>query len=58
MALTLLTVASCAGSINSVPYTWEGGLPHFEWVEPAVFQQNLENCRRQTFCKADSLFDK
>ena len=31
--------------------------PQFEWVEPVIFQQNLERCRTQTYCTADKLFD-
>ena len=31
--------------------------PEFEWVEPQIFQQNLEVCRRQVYCNAADLFD-
>jgi hypothetical protein len=53
----ILSLVGCTGTINSVPYTWEDGLPHFEWVEPFVFQQKLEFCRSQDVCRAETLFD-
>ena len=28
----------------------------FEWVEPVIFQQNLERCRSQTYCRAETIF--
>ena len=56
----LLTVAliGCSTSdliyyINDVPI-----YPEFEWVEPWVFQQNLEDCRRQPTCSADQIFNR
>ena len=52
----ILSLVGCTGTINSVPYTWEDGLPHFEWVEPLVFQHNLEQCRARDVCNAADLF--
>ena len=31
--------------------------PEFEWVDPDIFQQNLEVCRTQVYCNAADLFD-
>lgn len=53
----ILSLVGCTGTINSVPYTWEDGLPHFEWVEPFDFQQKLDDCRRADVCNAANLFD-
>jgi len=54
--LSICLLTSCTGTLNDVPYHWEDGLPHFEWVEPIIFQQNLEDCRRRDICKAETIF--
>jgi len=58
LLMVTLTVVGCSGTVNDLPYHWEDGMPRFEWVEPVVFQMNLERCRRATVCKAETLFDK
>jgi len=57
MCLCICLITSCTGTLNDMPYHWEDGLPRFEWVEPAVFQQNLEECRRRSICKVETIFD-
>jgi len=57
ICLTICLLTGCTGTLNDVPYTWDKGLPRFEWVEPAVFQQNLEDCRRRSICRAETIFD-
>ena len=58
MTRYLLIVAflvSCS-TTDYVPYWYEEGLPRFEWVEPLVFQHNLEMCRSRDVCNAADLF--
>ncbi len=31
--------------------------PEFEWVEPLIFQHNLQICRSQDVCRAEDLFN-
>ena len=33
-----------------------GEPPEFEWVEPVIFQHNLEICRSSDTCRAETLF--
>ena len=50
----LLMVTLLAGCTNQ-PYFFEG--PEFEWVEPIIFQHNLNICRSLDTCRAETLFD-
>ena len=31
--------------------------PEFEWVEPLIFQHNLQICRSNDVCRAEDLFN-
>ena len=58
LMLTALLITGCNANelsyyLNDVPI-----YPEFEWVEPWVFQQNLEDCRRQPTCSADQIFNR
>ncbi len=58
MFLILAVGIGCTGTLNEVPYTWERGVPEFEWVEPLIFEHNLQICRSADVCRAESLFEK
>ena len=57
-ALLTVVLTGCTASdlvyyINDVPI-----YPEFEWVEPLIFQDNLNTCRRQPTCSVDQIFDR
>jgi hypothetical protein len=58
MTRYLLIVAFLVGcsTTDYIPFYYDQGLPRFEWVEPLVFQHNLETCRRADVCNAADLF--
>jgi|TARA_B100001105_G_scaffold168523_1_gene135658 hypothetical protein len=51
----ILALVGCAAP-SQLPFYYDQGMPHFEWVEPLVFQHNLETCRRADVCNAADLF--
>lgn len=55
-AILMLALAGCNGIVD---YSYDRSItgPQFEWVEPLIFQQNLEQCRREIYCRAETLFD-
>jgi len=55
--LLMITFLVGCSTTDYVPYWYEEGMPRFEWVEPVVFQHNLEICRRNNVCRAETLFD-
>jgi hypothetical protein len=58
MTRYLLIVAFLVGcsTTDYIPFYYDQGLPRFEWVEPLVFQHNLELCRSRDVCNAADLF--
>jgi len=58
-AILMLVLAGCNGIVDySAGYeNYAVTGPQFEWVEPVIFQQNLERCRTQTYCRAETIFD-
>jgi len=57
-ALLMVFLVGCStGQVRDLPYWYEDGMPHFEWVEPLVFQHNLQICRSNNVCRAETLFD-
>jgi hypothetical protein len=54
--IMVLVFVGCTGTLNDVPYTWEDGMPRFEWVDDDTFQLNLEDCRRRTVCNPADIF--
>ena len=58
LMLTALLITGCNANELSYYINDVRVYPEFEWVEPLVFQQNLEDCRRQTTCSADQIFNR
>jgi hypothetical protein len=57
-ALLIVALTGCNANelsyyINDVPI-----YPEFEWVEPLIFEQNFEDCRRQPTCSVDQIFKR
>ena len=53
VALTGCTASDLVYYLNDVPI-----YPEFEWVEPLIFEQNFEDCRRQPTCSVDQIFKR
>jgi len=58
LALLIVVLAGCTTSeivyyLNGTPV-----YPEFEWVEPLIFQDNLNTCRHQPTCSVDQLFNR
>jgi hypothetical protein len=53
VALTGCSTSDLVYYINDVPI-----YPEFEWVEPLIFQDNLNTCRHQPTCSVDQLFNR
>ena len=57
-ALLIVVLSGCTTSelvyhLNGTPV-----YPEFEWVEPLIFQDNLNTCRHQATCSVDQLFNR
>jgi len=54
VSILLLTLMGCQ-QLDLYAPVWSP--LEFEWVEPLIFQHNLQVCRSADVCKAEDLFD-
>ena len=55
MTRLMATVAFLVGCSSTPAYYTDA--PEFEWVEPIIFQHNLDICRSSDTCRAETLFN-
>jgi len=54
VVVLILLLSGCSGVkyyFNSVPI-----YPEFEWVNPIIFQDNLNRCRHNVTCSVNDIF--